>query len=211
MRTFASAQLPQLRRPALRLTLSAGSALCRTAARACEHADTVVSAPRSARQVRKNCSDTLTTHSPLRPRSRSTHLVRPRHAVHLAYVAARRAARARLGFMFNSAMTSPAAHAALWDVLRKEARPPRLRAQRLRRVSRSGAQARKLEGEVDSKLAAFSKLGGSPPRRCTLARRPPAEHGACVQAVTSLRRCSATAATRREQARCLCFRISLAC
>ena len=64
-------------------------------------------------------------------------------------------------------MTSPAAHggpgAALWDVLRKEvwqALPSRRRCNVLREEADAPcAQARKLEGEVDSKLAAFSKLG----------------------------------------------------
>ena len=56
-------------------------------------------------------------------------------------------------------------------------------------------QARKLEGEVDSKLAAFSKLGAAALRQ-RAARPRLNKNGAPTQGVTSLRRCSATAATR---------------
>ena len=69
------------------------------------------------------------------------------------------ASQARGRLMFGaSSMASPATQGGLWDVLRKEARRSRCSAARLA-LTCAPTQARKLESEVDSKLAAFSKLG----------------------------------------------------
>ena len=62
----------------------------------------------------------------------------------------------------SMAAVAPGGQGGLWDVLRKEARgwaPEHASRRVLAADAPSRAQARKLEGEVDSKLAAFSKLG----------------------------------------------------